>query len=384
LAFSRSYEGPSRIWLKSVHEIGMKPLVETTSDDRWPTWSASGDRLFFHRLVEDGAAVKIYDRETRQVRTIVEAGEKPLQASFDPHTQRIVYCAEIQGKQVLRILHLVTDAVWTLETGPGEACFPRWSPDGSKIAFVAKEEERWEISTINIDGTQYRSWTRTAPRLRGMYGPIDWSPDSTRIVFHADTEPFEADLYILDIRSGEVRNVTNDAWFDEAPSWTPDGRGIVFMSTRGGSWTWGLFRLSLDEMTIDAVASPDYTAKNFPRLSQDGWTVWSMQDDAGVEHLAEKSPVGQITILTHAGPWALWPSFSADGRFILFTTVHRRVEYWLAENLYSEGSPLLQQEGFTKESPLSAPYHDTKRNEPHSSSSLLPDSRSSPIDLHGR
>jgi TolB protein len=383
LAFSRSYEGPSAIWLQPLAGGQPRPLVTTSHSDRWPSWTATGDRLFFHRLVEQGTAVKMLDTRTGAVRTLVGAHERPLQASFDPRAQRVVYCAALHGRHVIRLLHVAHGTVQTLDTGPGEACFPRWSPDGHSIAFVAKVDQRWEINTIRVDGSKYTSWTKALPDLKGLYGPLDWSPDSTRIAFRADTQPFESDLYVLDTRRGEIRNVTNDTWFDEAPAWTPDGRGLLFMSTRGGDWTWGLFRLALADGAVEVVASPDYTAKNFPRMSRNGSIIWSMENDRGVEYLAAKSRHGKIKTLTRAGAGARWPSYSADGRFILFTTVERRVEYWLAENMFAPGSPLLQHmPAHAAEPPSPRPATE---NAPVSMGNVrLSSVQLSPIDVHKR
>jgi TolB protein len=349
VAFSRTNEGPTTIWLKQLNGDGLVPLTTTVSEDRWPTWNASGDKLLFHRLVDYGTAIKVLDRKTREAKTIVGPEEKPEQASLDPRGDQVVYTTEVDNQRQLRVRNIRTGQANTLKIAQAsEVAFPRWSPDAKRIALLAKQDDRWEVATINADGTGFNIWTRAHTELHGMRGLLDWSPDGKKIVFHADTRPFEANLYILDLESGKIQNITPDAWFDEAPSWTPDGKGILFMSTRGGNWTWGLFRLSLADRKIQPVTTPDYVEKDFPRMGKDQSMVWSEFDGDGIEHVLEKSRDGHAQRVDQFGPGARWPSFSADGRFMLATTTVRKVEYWMAENMFSAGSPLLTQKNNTR------------------------------------
>jgi TolB protein len=343
VAFSRALDGPSRVWVMPFPAGDAVPLnpVNYDNDDRWPTWSHTGDRLLFHRLSERGVAVKVLDRETGAVTTLVSSAESPGQASFDPSGTRIVYGAVEGTKQVLRIRSLDDKTVRTISLGV-EAAFPRWSPNGRDIAFTCSSGERWGICTVRPDGTGFRNWTEQVHGWRDVRDPIDWSPDGARIVFHASTAPYAANLYILDLHDGSIRNLTNDGWFSQAPSWSLDGNSIIFMSTRGGNWTWGFFKLSLQNGTYTTFAGPDYTQRNFPRTNRRGDLVLSMYDKDGVEYLAESHGGGEPTISSAAGPWARWPSYSSNGRLIVYTQIEHKVEYWVAENLTGPGSPLQQ------------------------------------------
>lgn len=339
IAFSRKLEGPSAIWFLPLHgDARPRPLTSGPADDRWPTWSHSGDKMLFHRIIEEGTGIATVDRGTGAVRTLVGREERPLEASFDPTGRRIVYCAVADGRELLRVLELDSGRRRTL-WDKTVACFPRWSPRGDRIAFTALDGGRWEVATLAPDGTDYRVWTRDDAGLHGMSGVLDWSPDGRKIAFHADTDPFAADVFVVDTADGHIVNLTRDEPFDEAPSFTPDGKGIVFMSTRGGDWTWGLFRRDEDGR-ITTLVAPDYVEKNYVHVAPDGALVWSSVDGSGHEQLIELTPNGGRRALTDGNVAARWPSFSPDGATILFTTMARRTEYWLAEGLFGPGSPL--------------------------------------------
>lgn len=339
IAFSRAEEGPSQIFLLPGTGGKAQQLTSSPGDDRWPTWSASGDKLLFHRIIERGTAIKALDRKTGKVRTLVDESERPLQASFDPPAGRVVYCSQTDDRKVLKILDVQTGVRRILPTGPGQACYPRWSPDGKRIAYVGKSDRRWEVSVINPDGADRQILTAANAELHGMDGPIDWSPDSTRLLFQSDTDPFEARIYVVDVNTRKVESVTDGNWFDEAPSWTPDGKGLIFMSTRGGNWTWGFFRRAISGGDYETLAGPDWNQKNYPRQGRSGALIWSINDEQDRELLAERSPTGKVRVLEEAGVGARWPSYSSDESQVLYTVMDRQVEYWLAENVISGVRP---------------------------------------------
>jgi TolB protein len=343
VAYSRSDEGPSGIWLQALDGTGGAfPLLDppTPYDDRWPTWDASGSRLLFHRFVEQGTAVRVLDLATGRLRTLSADDENPGQAALDPEGERVVYSAWERGRPVLRIRAVDGGDARTVAVGSGWAAFPRFSPDGQLVAFAYKptSRSRWELATVASQGGVPRIWTETLAGVRGLAGPIDWSPDGRRLVFKADTAPFESDIFTLDLSDGAIRNLTRDEWFDEAPSWAPDGRSVVFMSTRGGDWTWGLFRLHLGG-EVEPLTSADHTEKNFPRLSASGDLTFTRADEHGVERAAVLRRDGSLDILPAGDANTRWPSLSRDGTRLLFTAIDRRVEYWLAENVFVAGRP---------------------------------------------
>lgn len=108
------------------------------------------------------------------------------------------------------------------------------------------------------------------------------------------------------------------------------------MSTRGGNWTWGLYRLRLADRGMSVIDPPGYVEKNYPREGPGGETIWALRDSAGVEWLGEQDAfTGAFHRLAAAGGGARWPSFAASGRWLLYTVLTRQVEYWLATRVES-------------------------------------------------
>ena len=167
-----------------------------------------------------------------------------------------VYAVESDGSQLRRLLGSRPDDLYDA------AQSPRFSPDGSRVAYVAfkhgswvpwvKEDHRWDIVTAALDGSGRRRLTKSDNLLVRYVSPA-WSPDGTRIAFvsdrtgHKDSEtgkeargPFG--LYTMAADGSDIRRVApgNRITADSPPVWSPDGRMLAFMAREpdspDGAW----------------------------------------------------------------------------------------------------------------------------------------------------
>jgi Tol biopolymer transport system component len=111
---------------------------------------------------------------------------------------------------------------------------PRWSPDGTQIAFATTREPTqqpyWKVYVMNADGSDPHYISGPIGENGGVYTrPVGWSPDG-RVVFHHltgdDANPLHT--YIVNAVGGDPEPLFDQPG-DHSPAWSPDGTKMAFI-----------------------------------------------------------------------------------------------------------------------------------------------------------
>ena len=108
--------------------------------------------------------------------------------------------------------------------------YPRWSPDGSMIAFYSDRDGTRQIYVMDAAGRNVRKLTGQFP----VNEDPTWSPDGRRICFWAkEEEGAPENLYVIGLDGKGLTNVTRSTkGTRRVPDWSPDGRKIAFTSNK--------------------------------------------------------------------------------------------------------------------------------------------------------
>ncbi|MBH1934472.1 PD40 domain-containing protein [Streptomyces sp. AV19] len=109
---------------------------------------------------------------------------------------------------------------------------PNWSPKGGRLVLQRRERGRdWALYVMNADGTGLRGLTD----VPGEHTDPSWSPDGKSVVFSSTAGGLDLpQVFVVPAAGGKPVRVTRDPKsYDGAPSWSPDGKWIAFESHPG-------------------------------------------------------------------------------------------------------------------------------------------------------
>ena len=232
--------------------------------------------------------------------------------------------------------------------GPGWQWFPRWSPDGAWVAYTEEalggpwiasgplgpavgqgpqgpgfgatgsaarpEADLWKIATDG-SGTKVRITDTPGDDRSGS-----WSPDGKRLVFDS-TRDGDTELYSVDADGANPVRLTDSPGGDWAAAWSPDGRRIAFSSERSGEsqvWAMDADGSNTTQLTTDPAGSiwPAWSPDGM-QLAITSWRtgvsqVWAISADGTSPRELGRSQSTQDSVWD--GSWA------PDGRILFMRT----------------------------------------------------------------
>lgn len=293
---------------------------------REPRVSKDGKRLYFTREVEGSFELFVWESGAAEPKQLTKLGDDGLanySLSADESTVVFVWKFYIHSLDLKsanatpKLLPIVIreDAMQprkaqrTFSTGVQSADI---SADGRMIAF----ELNGNIWTMGADGGEARQITNDAfnnqmPRI---------SPDGKTIAFFSERQG-NTDIYLIDVDGKNLRRFTTDPALDAYMNWSPDGTKLVFCSERSGNrdiWIQAIAGGQALQLTTAAQAdddpcfSPDGAMIAFDSARGGNTDIWIMKADG-----SDQRRVYGNTEIEES------PSFSPDGRMIVFTRVIR-------------------------------------------------------------
>jgi TolB protein len=223
---------------------------------------------------------------------------------------KISYISKNKGRYSLNIADADGFNVQSVVGSPQPLISARWSPDGSKIAYVSFEKKK-PIIYIQSLVTGQRA---IVANFKGNNSSPSWSPDGKRLAIVL-TYSANSQIFLIDPDGSNLKPLIQSAHIDTEPVWSPDGKWIYFTSDRGGRPQ--IYKVSSGGGEPQRISFEGNQNLN-PNVSPDGKTLtYVMQEEGRFRVVLHDLQTGQITKITD-GPFDEAPKFSPNGHVILY------------------------------------------------------------------
>ncbi len=232
IALALTGNGPHEIAVIDMDGGRASVVTKMGADSLLPAFSPSGAEIAFTSYLRGNPDLWIVPAGGGRARRVSKEPGLNTGASWS-RTGALALTMSYEGNsEIYRIDPADGRIEARLTNSPSIDSSPSFSPDGSQIAFVSNRQGSPQIFVMSANGTGAKRVT-----FQGKYNQTPrWSPraDKPQIAFTGRDERGVFDLFLLDVRSGKIDRLTQGHGSNLDPTWSPDGRLLAYVSSRGG------------------------------------------------------------------------------------------------------------------------------------------------------
>jgi TolB protein len=262
-------EGCSIIWTMNVDGSDARPLTTYASRcNRFPRWSPDGKYIAFQTTREGPYSIYVMNADGSNQHNVSLAADQIASIIYlmgwSPDG-RVVFMHRGGGSLLSAYTVKPDGTEQRLLFGREGDHSPRWSPDGSKIAFIRETEAGWVLHVMDADGSNVRRLTNhegsddlSADNFVEENDHSYWSPDGEYLVFYRNVTNVGYVLHVIRADGTGLRNLSEGgdpgARFN---GWSPDGR--ISLHRKGHLGTTDIFLVNPDGSgLVDLTNSATY------------------------------------------------------------------------------------------------------------------------------
>ncbi len=220
-----------------------------------PRFSPTRQEITYLSFVGNKPRVYIYNIDTGQQEVLGDFQGMTFAPRFSPDGNKVVMTLSIGGNSDIYTMDVLTRRVDRLTRHPAIDTSPSFSPDGARITFNSDRSGTQQLYVMDADG----SGQKRISFGPGRYATPVWSPRGDLVAF----TKFRSGVFHIGIMrpDGSGERLLTESFLDEAPTWAPNGRVLMFFRQEprregGGGGTVRLWSIDLTGFNERVMVTP--------------------------------------------------------------------------------------------------------------------------------
>ena len=237
IAFVSNRTGNKEIWVMDYDGANQRQLTSLHSIALTPRWSPDASRIAYTCYPPAGmylsAQICMYSMLSGKGIAWPRYRGTNSSPAWSPDGSQVAFMSSQGGDPEIYVSDVDGGHLHRITFAAGVSTSPAWNPKtGKQMAFVSDRGGTPVLYLSDADGANVQKLN--LPDMGYVIDPA-WSPNGQLLAFSWRRPSGNYDIYVMDIASSQLLELTKDEARNERPSWAPDGRHLVFESTRTGT-----------------------------------------------------------------------------------------------------------------------------------------------------
>ncbi len=256
IIFQSDLDGDNELYL--LNRAGIKKLTDNDWQDEFPRVSPDGRWVAFSSNRHGNYDIFVMAIDGSRTKRLTASPHDESELAWTPDGRRIVYTEE--RKRVVGRSY----SLWSVDLATGErkrflpefsgsCALPDFAPHAPLVTFTGKKNIGWDIYLADLEKNKILNLSDNGQTCRSRF-----SPDGRWLVYVSHEADHKGDIFIVKPDGQGKRRLTQrDETYDYFPSWSPDGRFVVFCSNSRSMYAhegdWDLYLVEMATGRVDLL-----------------------------------------------------------------------------------------------------------------------------------
>jgi len=229
ILFQSDMDGDNEIYLLTSRQL--KKLTDNSWEDEYPLWSLDRKKIAFTANPRGNYDIFVMNEDGSGITQITTSQKDEIEHAWFPDGTKIAYTEQVKrgfGRHftlwMIDLKSRKTEKI--IPEFQGSSALPNFSPITPLMGFTGKKMIGWDVFVYDLGKKEYRSLTEGGKSCRPHF-----SKDGEKIAYVSSVADGKGDIWVMNPDGSDKTRITErDETYDYFPSWSPDGKYIVFCS----------------------------------------------------------------------------------------------------------------------------------------------------------